>query len=310
MSRRIYAVEPGYDVALTYSPIIEITGHLFECFDYYLFLRERYRVCILLFGGMKPDALRTAFESKYSADFGEVEKDIRFIDGFSRENKLDIYVPAKTFLLVTDGNLKAAAYAGIHFVARRIYCFLCEPDPGDFPGLPRNVTYLQDYRIYGKNTLHSSVDYVKKLPFRHYRSCAEVDRKLGMMYMTYVCRKVSPEVVADYLRMSGCESAMLVTPYRLPEYDGIPGITQTTAPVERFFDRFGTYIYLPVARKLDCSSRLIAECRMHGKDVFMRLDYEDRALSVRMEDAYGDIGRLDLKDGDPILDIVERQIGG
>ena len=117
MNRRLYAIDPEYDVVLTYSPIIEITGHLFECFDYYLFLRERYRVCVLLFGGMKPDTLRTAFESKYGVDFRTVEDDILRVDGFSRESKIDVYVPAKTFLLVTDGNLKAAAYAGIHFMA-------------------------------------------------------------------------------------------------------------------------------------------------------------------------------------------------
>ena len=52
MGRRLYKISPEYDVVLTYSPIIEITGHLFECFDYYLFLRERYRVGILLFNGM------------------------------------------------------------------------------------------------------------------------------------------------------------------------------------------------------------------------------------------------------------------
>lgn len=46
-----------------------------------------------------------------------------------------------------------------------------------------------------------------------------------MMYMTYVCRKVGPEVVSDYLARSGCTSSILVVPYRLAEYDGIHGIT-------------------------------------------------------------------------------------
>jgi len=32
-------IDEKYDVVLTYSPISEITGHVFECFDYYLFLR-------------------------------------------------------------------------------------------------------------------------------------------------------------------------------------------------------------------------------------------------------------------------------
>lgn len=218
-------------------------------------------------------------------------------------------MPSRTFLLVADGNLKATGYNGIHFIARMIFGFMCEPDPGYLPGMPRNITYLQDYRIYGKNTLHHSINYVKKLPFKYYKPCAEIDKKLGMMYMTYVCRKVSPETVVKYLRMSGCESASLVTPYRLKEYDGLPGITQVTAPVPGFFDTFGTYIYLPVQRKFDCSPRLVTECYMHGKNVFMDLDYSDPGLTVRKTDAERNLQSLNLKEGDAILDVIEEYRG-
>ena len=89
MARRLYKI-PEYDVVLTYSPIIEITGHLFECFDYYLFLHERYKVGIMLFNGMLVSALRTAFESKYNIEFDDVEKDLILIDGASRENMVDV----------------------------------------------------------------------------------------------------------------------------------------------------------------------------------------------------------------------------
>jgi len=105
--------------------------------------------------------------------------------------------------------------------------------------------------------------------------------------------------------MSGCDSAILVTPYPLKEYDGISGITQVTAPVPRFFDRFGTYIYLPVARRLDCSSRLAAECALHGKNIFMDLEYSDLALETRMADIKRDVQSLNLKEGDRILDVIE-----
>ena len=305
MSRRLYRIDQSCDVVLTYSPIIEITGHLFECFDYYLFLSGRYRVRILLFDGLPDAALQTAFESKYKASFDDVLPDIDRVDGASRDSPVDVYVPPNTFLLMTDGNFKAAGYNGTHFMARRLYGFLCEPDPGDLPGMPRNVTYLQDYRIYGKNRLHCSVDYVKKLPFAQYRPCADVDPSLGMMYMTYVCRKVGPDVVADYFRRSGCRSAELVVPYRLKEYDGIPGVEQAVAPVPDFFDRFGTYIYLPVPRRLDCSPRLVTECYMRRKRVFMDLDYSDPGLETRRADAERDLSSLDLGDGDGILDVIE-----
>jgi hypothetical protein len=47
----------GYDVILTFSPIDEITGHVFEVFDYYLFLRNYYKVGMIFFGNMTPEKL-------------------------------------------------------------------------------------------------------------------------------------------------------------------------------------------------------------------------------------------------------------
>ena len=47
----------GYDVVLTFSPIEEITGHVFEVFDYYLFLRDYFKVGMLFLGSISPDKL-------------------------------------------------------------------------------------------------------------------------------------------------------------------------------------------------------------------------------------------------------------
>lgn len=69
-------VDPSYDVVLTYSPIPEITGHLFECFDYWLHLRLRFKTGILLLGSLPAAKLRAAWESKYSTPFSEVEPSI------------------------------------------------------------------------------------------------------------------------------------------------------------------------------------------------------------------------------------------
>jgi len=54
-------INPKYDIILTYSPIIEITGHIFECFDYYLFLRNYFNVGILFFSGLSMPKLKTAW---------------------------------------------------------------------------------------------------------------------------------------------------------------------------------------------------------------------------------------------------------
>lgn len=305
MKRTLYKIDSKYDVILTYSPIIEITGHLFECFDYYLFLRKKYKVGILLFNSMKLSALRIAFESKYNINFDEIKQDLLFYNNVSRNESVDIYVPSKTFLLITDGNIKASIYNGINFIAKQIFGFLCEPDPGYIPGIPNNIIYLQDYRIYGKNDIHKSINYVKKLPFKYYKPCLNVDKKIGMMYMTYVCRKVSADIIMEHFKKSGCKEAILITPYEAKEYNNLPYITQVTAPITNLFDKFGTYIYLPVQRQFDCSPRLVTECYMYHKNVFMDLDYEDIGLETRKNDAEKDLNILNLDIGDDIINIIE-----
>ena len=67
-----------------------------------------------------------------------------------------------------------------------------------------------------------------------------------MMYATYVCRKITPNVVREYHERSGCSETMLVVPYTLPEYENIDGVRQVQAPVPDFFEKFDTYIYTPV----------------------------------------------------------------
>jgi hypothetical protein len=64
--------------------------------------------------------------------------------------------------------------------------------------------------------------------------------------MTYVCRKVNANIVIEYFKKSGCNNSILVTPYEDKEYNNLPNITQVIAPINNFFDQFGTYIYLPV----------------------------------------------------------------
>ena len=123
--------------------------------------------------------------------------------------------------------------------------------------------------------------------------------------MTYVCRKVSPDIIEKYHRMSKCSHTLLVVPYKLPEYDEIPGITQVTAPVENLFDKFDTYIYTPINRKFDCSPRLVTECFFHHKYVFKQLDYNDIGLETRYTDCITNIESLNLTDNDQILTIIE-----
>ena len=74
------SINKKYDIILTYSPITEITGHVFECFDYWLILRIKYKVGILFLAGLSMDQLEIAWNSKYNISFNEVKPYIMMID--------------------------------------------------------------------------------------------------------------------------------------------------------------------------------------------------------------------------------------
>jgi hypothetical protein len=170
----------------------------------------------------------------------------------------------------------------------------------------KHITYLQDYRIYGKNKCFKSINYVKKLPFKFYKKSLSPNSNIGMMYMTYVCRKVEPYIIEQYHKKSGCSKSFLIVPYKLPEYDTINNVKQLEAPINNLFDKFDTYIYTPVNRKFDCSPRLVTECFMHNKNVFKDLDYYDIGLETRYNDCINNLDSLNLTDNDKILEILDR----
>lgn len=299
----------GYDVILTFAPIEEITGHVFEVFDYYLFLRDYCRVGMLFLGNMSPEKLRIAFESKYIDSFDDVKKDLIYYSLEELKNKRIFTFDSNTRVLITDGNVHLLQTYNIKFITRHLFGFLCFDNEMNLEehnkSLYKNMVYLQDFRIYGKNLKFNSIDYVKKLPFSHYKQHNRIYDNTGMMYLTFHCRKILPNMIMEYYIQSGCDKCLLVVPHKIPEYDGIDrNIIQLEAPLENFFESFDTYIYTPIKRQFDCSSRLTTECFMLGKKIYMDLPYTDIALQIRYNDCITNLESLNLTQGDKILEIL------
>lgn len=304
-------INSEYDVVLTYSPIIEITGHLFECFDYYLFLKKYYKVAILLFGGLSLEQLKIAFESKYINSFNSIINDLILIDQakLNEEKNKIIVFGKKTVVILCDGNIKSLDDKRIIFSTKKLYGFLCEYDNFHLVKINKNITYLMDYRIYGcKLKYFKSINYVKKLPFKYYRKCINQNLNRGMMYTTYICRMIDPQTILEYHQMSRCNSTILVVPFKKNEYDNLPGVKQIVAPVNDFFNKFDTYIYTPVCRKFDCSPRLLTECFILGKKVICDINYSDPGLQVRYNDCISNLNSLDLNENDQIIQVIKNEL--
>ena len=300
-------IDSKYDVILTYSPIIEITGHIFECFDYYLFLRNYFKVGILFFSGLNMPSLQIAWQSKYNVDFNCVKDDIIQVQAPKHNQQKILYkFGEKTIVMLVDGNYASLDYYNIILVTRYLLAFKCQDFSENRPIFHKQLIYLQDNRIYGdRDKWFQTINYVKKLPFKYYKKAQHPNQNIGMMYTTYICRKVTPDVIIKYHRLSGCRESLLIVPYALPEYDNIPHVAQTIAPVDNLFDKFDTYIYTPIKRKFDCSSRLLTECFMHGKKVIKQLDYYDVALETRYDDCVNRLSSLNLVESDSILSILK-----
>lgn len=300
-------IDKTYDVILTHSPIYEITGHIFECFDYYLFLRQFYKVGIIFFDGLDIERLKTAFESKYGVEFDSIRGDIIFIK-LDPNNKsyMTISFGNKTTVILTDGHIKSLNHRKIILATKRLFGFLCEYDEFEKCTFNKNITYLADYRIYGKPRFFNSVDYVKKIPFKFYKKISHCRNNVGMMYTTFVCRKVSADIIQQSHDMSGCKQSILVVPYKTNEYSFLRDIKQVVAPVQNFMEQFDTYIYTPVSRHFDCSPRLMTECFLYGKKVIPNISYaDDVGFNVRYNDCINNIQSLILSNNDAILDIIK-----
>ena len=123
-------------------------------------------------------------------------------------------------------------------MTHRLLGFLCaerEEAYYNANSMYKHITYLKDSRVYKPCNLFKSYDYVKKLPFKHYKRFDKPSGNIGMMYVTYACRKVTPFVIKEYHEKSGCSKSLLVVPYKLEEYDGIDDVEQVEAPVEDLF---------------------------------------------------------------------------
>lgn len=76
---------------------------------------------------------------------------------------------------------------------KKLFGFLCEYDRFHEVKTNRQIVFLLDSRVYGGSLRHfKSIDYVKKIPFQYYKKAPVVDSKIGMAYMTFACRLVSP----------------------------------------------------------------------------------------------------------------------
>lgn len=293
----MYIIPKKYDIVLTFSPIEEITGHWFEVFEYYAYLKNNGFSACMLYNtpNIEREEIISSLSEKYNIDIPED-------DIFVINYKELLIACNNSIVILCDGNFKSLINNGIKILSKKILGFGCgniEYPYGDY----KNAEYLLDKRVYN---VSYGTHYTKKIysSIMKYPICKKTN--CAMLYLTKNCRKFSKNRLLDMLDdINYFEKYYIITPE--PDYyNNISDkIITITPPVKNVFNLFDTYIYTPVPRKFDCSPRFIAECSLFKKEIiYYDIDYFDCGLETRKYDIVHN--KCWLEDNDDIIDILRK----
>jgi hypothetical protein len=295
--------QKNYDLWISYSWSNNnhgICGHTFEVIDYYFFLKDYYRVGILLAEDIMPDDFIKSVKEKYAVS----EEELETLKGHTVFCNRPTLVRGNN-IIFTDGGVSSLKEITLFF--DKIFYFAC----GNLEikdNKNEKVFILQDNRIYEK--CFNSINYVKKILFSKYKKIEQPLTEDFLLYGTKNCRAIPVEMYNDLLSAYPNNFICLTNKENRPK-DMSERMQFLEMPVENLFEKFGTYIYTPVPRKFDCSPRFLAECRFYGKKViFYNIDYwdVDKGLYWRNWDIENDFESLDLKHNDELLNILKEKI--
>lgn len=299
MSRERIVILKDHELYLTYTWHGEnhgICGHTFEVIDYFLLLKNHFKVAIILQEDLDHKTFDRAIREKYDLS----EQTIDEIHHNTLYHKRPTLLRGSN-ILVTDGSMQALSNCTLLF--DNVFLFGC---------YDRNVTKvnkpnwfpLLDHRVYGNH----GINYVKKINFNSLRVPDKMTHKT-LIYATEGARDLEPEYVQELVSNYPHEEFLLVC-YKTHKFENIDHVTTIQPPVPNLVEAFDKYLYTKTVFRSDCSPRFVAECKYFGKDVeFYDIDYFDQDLGLyyRMKDL-GDLDKISLDENDEIINILKEKI--
>lgn len=281
-----------------------VCGHLYEIIDYYLLLKRKYNVKILI-GEQLFYNYELAVQDKYSLsdeEISELVNDTMFVD---RPRIL-----LGNNILFVDGLLETNFQnGGVKLMFKNIFTFRCAPTSKHENLHYKNVILLQDNRVYSDDNAIST-QYVKKLYFDKLKPIHS-NPDVALIYGTGNCRLLDIQAIVELTKQYDFKKYLLVTDVDIGDISSVVDVVKP--PLEDIFNKFGTYIYTPTQKVFDCSSRLIAECAFYGKNVIYHNitdEYmsKDTGLKVRRYDIDAGIDCISLSEHDKIFHILDEKL--
>lgn len=289
-----------------------ICGHIYEMIEYAMILSETMQVG-MLFGDSVTSVsqLTSIINNKYNLE-QEVVDNLISNTIFADNPK---YVIGSNILLV-DGGLRRFQEYGVKLVFNNIICFKCSYMDTIYDRCYKNVTLLQDNRVYADVTPQDcdiAIQYVKKILFDKLKKPNSPDSPAHLLYLTKNCRELDIDTVRE-LVMSTDNQYLLAT-NDIDRYSSLNSdrINVVPVPLDNIFEQFSTYVYTPTFKTWDGSPRFPAECKYFDREVeFYDIDDQylnkDRGLYYRMKDIESGLHNITLTQDDEIFNILNETL--
>lgn len=296
-----------------------ISGHVYEIIDYFLLLHVHMNVCIMLCEDIDWHTFYRAIVTKYSLPKNILEK-IQANTIFHNRPRI---VRGKNILFVDGGLKRGGGSKPPILIFKHIFCFRCSIYDTHHDLHYKNITLLQDNRVYNDGDNAIAIHYIKKINFAHYKKNEPCQTDTAMLYLTNNCRLLPEEEVRCIIEENPHERYMILTTSPIAystRLRSLDNLSFPELPVKDIFNRFDTYIYTRTraddrydTRPFDCSPRFIVECYHYGKNVvYHGIDdsylADDTGLKYRLHDIKNDPDSLYLSENDEIIDIIKQTI--
>ena len=288
-----------------------VSGHVYEIIEYYLLLRDHFKVGIM-FGDTFANwpEFEKAILDKYNIPndiLRQMQRDTVFHD-------LPKMIRGTNILFV-DGGLKARFQElGVILIFDNIISFKCSCLHTFHDLHYDNVTLLQDRRVYvDKNPqdIPIAIDYKKKIYFKYFKDIEPKKTGTGLLYATRNCRFLDIDDLINIVNYYNFDRYMVITtdPEKYCDVRA-DNISFHKPVVDNLFERFDTYIHTPLRGAFDCSPRFAAECIYYGKSVeYYNIDdaylERDTGLKYRKYDIENDFLSIHLDADDDIIHILK-----
>ena len=288
-----------------------ISGHLYEVIEYYQLLKNYFKTGILICEDLSWDIIEKAIHTKYNLNFNEIENIKKNITFANRPK----YVTGKNILFVDGGFTRTMLRYGVALSFDNIFSFRCSNKDFHYNLPYKNVTLLQDERVYNDQDNKISINYKKKIKFNIFKDIKKPLTEAALLYITSNCRKLCDDSIIDIIAQYKFDKYVILSNDKnyKKRFKPFKNIDFPVMPVKNIFERFNTYIYTPTEDNFDCSPRVIAECSFYNKNVLYH-DIDDNYLEIdtglkyRKYDIENDFKGITLQDDDDIIEIIKSNI--